>query len=153
MVSAQQTVQCLLWCLDTKSAVGVQQFRQQYLFQLIKSCGMWRSNHSKLAVSKGKSAEIPNTASGRVQCKTQVFFSGSCKVPDDHHHYLGWAIASNVNFTFAGMLLDTYSSYKITPPAQSVSYVLTTTLCSFTGLMVLHKQWSSERSVVLQSQF
>jgi spore coat protein U-like protein len=80
-------------------------------------------------------------------------FSGSCNLPDDHHHYLGWAIASNVNFTFVGMLLDTYSSYNITPPAQSVSYVIATTLCSLIGIMVLHKLWSSERSVVLQSQF
>jgi hypothetical protein len=81
MVSAQQRVQWLLWYSDTKSAVGVQQFRQQFLVQLIKSCGMWRSNHSKLAVSKGKSAEIPNTASGRVQCNTGVFFPEAAIYP------------------------------------------------------------------------
>ena len=51
----------------------------------------------------------------------------------------GLAMASNVNFTFAGMLLDTHSSLTIVLPAPTVSYVLTIALCSSTVLMALHK--------------
>ena len=65
----------------------------------------------------------------------------------------GLAMASNVNLTFAGTLLDTYSSFTIIPPSQPVSCVLSIALCSVTVLMVLHKQLPTDRSVVLHHAF
>jgi len=74
------------WCVHNRSAVPAlvcrhkvcrkcaAEVRHHYPVQLIKRCDMWSSCHSKLAVSKGKSAEIPTTAAGRVQCNTWIFF-------------------------------------------------------------------------------
>ena len=54
---------------------------------------------------------------------------------------LTWlAMASNVNFIFAGMLLDTYSSFTVIPPIKQSLYVLTIALCSCNVLLALHKQ-------------
>jgi len=143
-------VQCLLWHADTKSALSVQPPISSPVDKKLWHVAQ-QSFETATSLTVNQAKYEHSNSQGSMQ-HTSLFFR---KLQDTRQQprLTGLAMASNVNFTFAGTLLDNYSSFTIIPPAQPVSCVLTIALCSFTVLMALHKQLSTYRSVVLHHAF
>ena len=122
-------VQCLLWYAATMSAVVVhQKFRHQYLVQLIKvvACGtaIIRNCH----ISKGKSAEKPNTAACRVQCNIRVVYN--LFVSSRRIISIDGRIAEQTSrsYSMATMRKDLFYTFSVPPRSGTFRSVLSRSL-------------------------